>query len=189
MLGLGEETGGRILRVLQADGDASRYRVSVQFETSWASAAKAHTSTCSTGNTAVSNGVRPTGGRDGFRLPIPTDGDQACFPHATREELRAAVQQALGKYDWAGRATAVAGEGGQASRVGEFPSYVAISMVRVRIEQHVGGKWTLLTTIDFSVPWGVDPHGLRLYQAVFSRAGFDQPSRGANRSPYFACSD
>ena len=155
-LGLGEETGGRILRVFQADGDASRYRVSVQFETSMGISGEGpHIDLLDWKHCRSEWRPAQPVDADGFRLPIPTDGEQTCFPHATREELRAAVQQALGKYDWGRESNRQwLGRVDQASHVGEFPSYVAISMVRVRIEQHVGGTWTLLTTIDFSVPMG-----------------------------------
>ena len=43
---------------------------------------------------------------------------------------------------------------GQVSRVGDYPSYVAISRIRVRIEAYDGREWTLLTTLELMVPMG-----------------------------------
>ncbi|GAB3365303.1 hypothetical protein GCM10027431_06170 [Lysobacter rhizosphaerae] len=155
-LELGEETGGRILRVLQADGDASRYRVSVQFETSMGIDGEGpHIDLLDWKHCRSEWRPAQPVGTDGFRLPVPHDGDDTCFPHATREELRQAVRDALGPYDFGQeRNQQWLGLVEQAPRVGEFPSYVAISMVRVRIERRDGNEWSLLTTIEFSVPMG-----------------------------------
>ena len=91
----------------------------------------------------------------GFRLPVPRDRDHTCFPQSTPAELRRAVQQALDGYAFgAERNRQWLDLVEQVPAVGEFPSYVAISTVRVRIEQLDGNRWSLLTTIDFAVPMG-----------------------------------
>ena len=156
MLGLGEEAGGRVLRVLPAESDASRYRVSVQFETSMGISGEGpHIDLLDWKHCLSEWRFAQPVEADGFRLPVPQDNDYTCFPHATREELRQAVQQALDTFEsgpehkqhWLGLVD-------QVPRVGEFPSYVTISMVRVRIEHNDGNTWSVLTTIEFIVPMG-----------------------------------
>jgi hypothetical protein len=155
-LDVGDGVEGRVLRVRPVPGKHASYRVQVQFETSAAISGEGpHIDLLDWKHCRSQWRSAQSEGRDGFRLPTPVDRDHSCFPNASREELRAALEQQLGKYGfdpasqqwWLEAADRV-------PRVGEFPSYVAISTVRVRIEQYDGRQWRVLTTIDFGVPMG-----------------------------------
>jgi hypothetical protein len=155
-LELGDEAGGSVLRLLPDAGDADSYRVSVQFETSAGISGEGpHIDLLDWKHCRSDWRPAEPVGNSGFRLPVPRNEDDTCFPQATRAELREAVERALGEYGmgtdsdqrWLGLAD-------QVPRVGEFPSYIAISTVRVRIERHDGRSWRLLTTIDFRIPMG-----------------------------------
>jgi hypothetical protein len=152
-LGLGDELGGRLLRVGPAQGpDVRAY---VQFETSAAIGGEGPHIDLLDWKHCRSGWQPAQAEAGGFRLPMPSDGDRSCFPNATRAELQAAVAQALDRsgVDAASRQQWLA-SAGRVTRVGELPSYVAISKMRVRIEQYDGREWKLLTTIEFSVPMG-----------------------------------
>lgn len=152
----GDDMGGRVLRVRPAPGGVTRYRVRVQFETSAAISGEGpHIDLLDWRHCRSEwRTAQPEGG-DGFRLPMPEDRDHSCFPKATRAELRTAVKQALGEYGfdreseqwWLDAVDRV-------HQVGESPSYVAISTVRVHVEQYDGSQWRVLTTIDFNLPMG-----------------------------------
>lgn len=156
-LEFGDETEGSVLRLLLAEGDPARYRVSVQFETSMAISGEGPHIDLVDWKHCQSDWrpAEPVAG-SGFRLPAPSDRDHSCFPHATREELREAVKRELDEYGWEKEQREhwlqlVR----QVPKPGEQPSYVAISTVRVRIERlDDRGTWTLLTTIDFELPMG-----------------------------------
>lgn len=155
-LELGDEAGGSVLRLLPAAGDADSYRVSVQFETSAGISGEGpHIDLLDWKHCRSDWRPAEPVGDNGFRLPAPRDEDHACFPQATRAELRVAVERALRQHgmdtDWDQRWLSLVD---QVPRVGESPSYIAISTVRVRIERHDGRSWSLLTTIDFRIPMG-----------------------------------
>lgn len=155
-LGLGDDVGGRVLRVRPAPGRDANYRVQVQFETSAAIGGEGpHIDLLDWKHCRSDWRSAPPEGRDGFRLPMPLDGDHSCFPKATRAELRAALGQTLEKseLDAASRRPWLAAVA-RVPRVGEYPSYIAISTVRVRIERYDGRQWRALTTIEFAVPMG-----------------------------------
>lgn len=155
-LEFGDDPHGGVLRLLPAEAASDRHRVSVQFETSAAISGEGpHIDLLDWKHCRSDWRVARPVDQGGFRLPTPQDRDRTCFPRATREELRHAVRKELAKYDmgaewnqrWLGLAR-------QSPRVGEFPSYIEISTVRVRIEQYDGRQWRVLTTIDFRVPMG-----------------------------------
>lgn len=150
------EDGPYVLRVLGADGAGQRYRVSAQFETSMAIGDEGPHLDLVDWKHCRSD-WRPAQRLDAeaFRLPLPHDRDLACFPRSTREELRAAVERAVAMpaadAAWRQRWLALAD---QVPQVGEYPSYVALSRIRVRIEAYDGREWTLLTTLELQVPMG-----------------------------------
>lgn len=153
-LDVGDGVEGRVLRVRPMPGIS--YRVHIQFETSAAISGEGpHIDLLDWKHCRSEWRSARAEGSNGFRLPMARDGDHSCFPKATRAELRAALKQELGKsgFDpasdkwWLDAVDRV-------PRVGEPPSYVAISTVRVRIEQYDGRQWRVLTTIDFGVPMG-----------------------------------
>lgn len=154
-LDVGDGLEGRVLRLLPAPGKDSGYRVTVQFETSAAISGEGpHIDLLDWKHCRSPWRPALREGSNGFRLPMATDRDHSCFPDATRAQLRAAVQHELGKYGdlesqqwWLDAVDRV-------PRVGELPSYIAISMVRVRIEGYDGRQWSVLTTVEFGVPMG-----------------------------------
>jgi len=154
-LDVGDGVEGRVLRVRTAPDKGVSYRVQVQFETSVAISGEGpHIDLLDWKHCRSEWRPAQREGNNGFRLPTTRDGDQSCFPKATRAELRAALKQELGKYgDPAGQQWWLDAVD-RVPRVGEPPSYVAISTVRVRIEQYDGRQWRVLTTIDFGVPMG-----------------------------------
>ena len=155
-LDIGDESGGRVLRVIAPGDDPSHYRVSVQFETSAAIGdAGPHLDLVDWKHCRSDWRVAPSVGDDGFRLPAPEDRDHSCFPPATRTELRDAVRNALARHDWDLEARRHwVGLAAKAASVGDEPSYVAISLIRVRIDHREAGVWRLLTEIDLHVPMG-----------------------------------
>jgi hypothetical protein len=155
-LGLGDDVGGRVLRMRSPGGHGPDYRVQVQFETSAAIGGEGpHIDLLDWKHCRSAWRPAKPEGSNGFRLPMPLDDDHSCFPEATHAELRAALKQALDKFEldsanqqpWLDAIARV-------PRVGEYPSYVAISTVRVRIEQYDGRQWRVVTTIEFAVPMG-----------------------------------
>lgn len=156
MLDVGDEGGGRVMRLLAADGAADRYRVSVQFETSMGLSGEGpHIDLRDWKHCRSRWYPAPPVGADGFRLPVANDADRDCFPPATRDELRRAVQAAMTAQAWdpgVGRHWLALVD--RVPRLGEFPSYVAISTLRVRVEHRVGDAWRVLTTVALQVPMG-----------------------------------
>lgn len=154
-LDIGDEAGGRVLRLIAAD-DTREHRVSVQFETSAAIGGEGpHLDLVDWKHCRSDWRAAPAVGDGGFRLPAPEEHDHSCFPPTTRAELRDAVRQAVRRHDWDPVAERHwLGLAARAATVGEEPSYVAISLIRVRIEQREAGGWRLLTEIELHVPMG-----------------------------------
>jgi hypothetical protein len=151
----GDEHGGRVLRLIASDDAPGHYRVSVQFETSAGISGEGpHVDLLDWRHCRSDWRPAAADGDGGFRLPLPEDRDHSCFPPATREELHAAVRKAITWEEDAAARARWLGLAAQASRVGEAPSYVAISLVRVRVEYREAGAWRLLTVIDLLVPMG-----------------------------------
>lgn len=150
------EDGPYVLRILGPDGDRARYRASAQFETSMALGDEGPHLDLDDWKHCRSD-WRPAERLDDetLRLPEPRASDQTCFPPTTREELREAVRRVVTTPDrdpeWRTRWMTLAS---RVSRVGDAPSYVTISTVRVRIEAYDGHRWTLLTTLELLVPMG-----------------------------------
>ncbi|WP_386747442.1 hypothetical protein [Agrilutibacter niabensis] len=97
---LGDDMGGRVLRVRPARSGEVDYRVQVQFETSAAIGGEGPHIDLLDWKHCRSDWrpAKPEAG-SGFRLPMPLDGAHSCFPKATRAELRAALKQALDKFE------------------------------------------------------------------------------------------
>ncbi|QNP41009.1 hypothetical protein [Lysobacter solisilvae (ex Woo and Kim 2020)] len=152
---LGDDAGGRVLRLIAPDDKPGNYRVSVQFETSAGISGEGpHVDLIDWKHCRSDWHPAADDGEGGFRLPFPDERDQSCFPPATRGELRTAVHNAI---TWEADAAARArwlDLAAQAPRIGEAPSYVAISLIRVRVEYREAGAWRLLTVIDLLVPMG-----------------------------------
>jgi len=154
-LDVGDGVDGRVLRVGRAQAPGN-YRVSVQFETSAAISGEGpHVDLVDwkhcRSEWRFAKQVTPSR----FRLPVALERDHTCFPAATRAELKQALKQELDQSGFdpdSRRAWLESVE--RVPRVGESPSYVALSTVRVRIEEYAGGQWRLLTTIAFDIPMG-----------------------------------
>ena len=155
-LELGDETGGSVLRLLLAEADESRYRVSVQFETSMGIGDDGpHIDLLDWKHCRSDWRPAEPLADHGFRVPAPNEGDDSCFPDSTRGELREAVKRVMAQPGWDDRQRhRWIDIAKQVKVVGEMPSYVASSTVRVRIARLDGRSWIPLTTIDFRLPLG-----------------------------------
>jgi hypothetical protein len=83
-----------------------------------------------------------------FQIPAPTPEQAECFPRFNQAELLAAVRRQEGSSaSWESIAKGVA-------RAGEGASYVAPSLLRMKLERWDGARWVEVTHFDVSIAMG-----------------------------------
>lgn len=145
-LDLGNSLSKHALTIFSANKET--FRVSLQLETSMSISSEGphldltdwkHCTTDWVNAKAFSQSV--------FILPNFDTIDTACFPDVTQEEIKAEVFK-LGGQRWAD----VLDEEGFPDWYS--PASIALSMVRIKIEQQVGPSWQKVTIINVSIPMG-----------------------------------
>ena len=81
-----------------------------------------------------------------YKMPEAVLIDETCFPKVSDEEIRTEVQR-VGAERWS---SLLKGD----IDVNNYPLGVSLSTVRIRIQEKVTGKWSTITTINFTVPMG-----------------------------------
>ena len=81
-----------------------------------------------------------------FSLPRINEIDINCFPKVTVSEIRDEAYKQGGQR-WADLI-------GFNASIDEYPIAVAISSIRLKVEEKVKGTWQLITLLDFSIPMG-----------------------------------
>lgn len=154
-LELGDEPYGAVLN-LDAVGDAGHHRVLVQFETSLAIGDEGPHLDLLDWKHCVSawQALQPSAA-GGFVLPHPSAAQASCFPSSTIDELKVVLRSALqasgiaetDRQRWITLADSI-------EVLGDAPSYIGVSKVRVRIDEQAGGQWKEVTTLEFMLPLG-----------------------------------
>lgn len=153
-LELGDEIYGASLRLTPAS-DGGEYRVRVQFETSLSIDDEGPHLDLVDWKHCVSE-WRPadSAGLHAFTLPAPSGWEASCFPSVRVGEIRAATQAALVRSGMEDAAPRWLDLLAPVKKVGDQPTYVGISKVRVRVEALRNGQWREVTTVEFLVPMG-----------------------------------
>lgn len=154
-LGLGDEIEGAVLALQPSDGDTdTQYRVMTQFETSLALGDDGPHIDLLDWRHCRSQWRPAIAAQAGtWHLPEAGDDERACFPASSAGELVEATRRALADLEPADRARWLA-LARSVAVVGEAPSYVSISAIRVRIDTLTSEGWRALTTLVFRIPMG-----------------------------------
>jgi len=145
-LDLGETLSEKTITIVSAPGEV--FRVSVQLETSMALGDDGpHLDLVGWKHCTTDWLATDTVDESAFRLPDFNHIDTECFPQYSPEEIREEVLKEGGQ-----RWVDVLEQRDLAA--GYDPAYVALSMVRIKIEKQVDSRWNAVTTINVSVPMG-----------------------------------
>jgi hypothetical protein len=148
-----EEMLGDGIRLLQVEQDSTkpreRLRVRIQYQTSLALDGEGpHLDLTGWKHCTLPWQTIADPGDGRFQISEPTPEQAECFPAFTQAELLAAVRRQDGSSaSWERLAQGVA-------RAGEGASYVALSLLRMKLERWDGAHWVEVTHFDVPIAMG-----------------------------------